>query len=98
MEAKKELMRTKKAKQIAFLVIVLILLNQAAGWYFSGYPAGFILVAFILVLSSRLNYVILFKSEKFELSKPVSKKETKRLKIEIGCNLLVIGSICLLLA
>lgn len=97
MEAKKELLKSRNTKQIVFLLIALIVLNQIFGWYFSGYPAGFILVTFILALSSLLNIVILSKSEKLELSQPLSQKEAKRLKIEIGCNLLVLGSICLLL-
>ena len=97
MESKLELLKSKKAKRIAIVALILIVLNQAIGWYFSSYPTGIVLVLFVLCLSSLLNYTILFKPNSFSLATPLSKQETKRLKIELGCFLLAIGSLCLLL-
>lgn len=97
MDARYELIKSKKVKKFALFGLILIALNSSASWYFDGYPSVIILVILALLFSSIINYFLLYKVDKLSLVSSLNKQELKRLKVELICYLMVIVSLCFLL-
>lgn len=94
MDSKQEIVTSKKVKKIGFIAIGLIVVNHCAGIYFHGYPSGLVLSLAIMTVSCILNYILLFRFEKLGINSELPEPEKKRLKIELACTLVVIGTLC----
>lgn len=94
MDSKREIVPSKKVKKFCFIAIGLIVVNHCAGIYYHGYPSGLVLSLAIMTFCCILNYILLFRFEKLGFNSEFPEHEKKRLKIELACTLVVIGTLC----